>query len=118
EGFNLDETMNMVGQAFYGVTCHIWFDAALHGLIIAAFIGIAGLLLRYRKHNYGKPLLAVCWKLSLFCLLLAAPGAVVLLMSGHLPSTGAFRISSLGFIVFWSWISLHLSAEEMNFQWF
>lgn len=118
DGFNLDQTMQMIGQAFYGVTCHIWFDAALHGLAIAVLIGLTGLVLKTRNHRYGRPLMAVCWKLGLFCLLLVMPGALALLISGTLPPTGAFKISSLGFIVFWSWISLHLSAEEMNFQWF
>jgi hypothetical protein len=57
-------------------------------------------------------------RLSIFCALLMLPGIFSLIFAGGLPSTGVFSINSLGFIVFWSLICVHLSAEEMNYQWF
>ncbi|MBX9720092.1 MAG: hypothetical protein K2X81_01750 [Candidatus Obscuribacterales bacterium] len=67
EHFNLDATLSMVSQAFTALICHIGFDAAFHGLIFAALIGIAGLLMAAKGVRFGKPLVAVCKKLSLFC---------------------------------------------------
>jgi len=116
--FDLQATINGTGQALGAIVCHIGFEAALHGLAFALVLGLAGLILAGRGQKFGRPLMAVCAKLSLFCLVLMSPGVIALLVSGGLPSTGTFEITSLGFIVFWSLISLHLSAEEMNFQWF
>jgi len=118
DNFDLQATMSGAGQALGAIVCHIGFEAALHGLAFALVLGLAGLILARRGQKFGRPLMAVCGKLSLFCLVLMSPGVIALLVSGGLPSTGTFEITSLGFIVFWSLISLHLSAEEMNFQWF
>jgi len=118
EPFNLDQTLISFGQALRAVVCHVWFDAALHGLLMALLLGLAGFVLYKRRTRFGKPLMAVCRRLSLFCLVLMLPGGLALATSGQLPPTGVFHISSLGFLAFWSLICLHLSAEEMNFQWF
>jgi hypothetical protein len=116
--FDLQATLDSAGVAFQAVTCHIFFDAALHGLVIAAIIGIVGAVLWSRKHKYGRPFVMVCKKLAIACCIMATPGIISLALSHQLPPTGAFHINSLGFILFWSWICLHLSAEEMNFEWF
>lgn len=116
--FNLDATLGALWQACSALVCHALFDAALHGLAVAMLVGILGLIAARRGQRFGKPLQAVCKKLSLFCLLLMIPGALALLTCGHLPPVGVFQFSSLGFVVFWGLISLHLSAEEMNFEWF
>ncbi|HEY9869204.1 MAG TPA: hypothetical protein V6D08_08560 [Candidatus Obscuribacterales bacterium] len=118
EKFNLDSALASAWQAFQAVVCHIGFEAALHGLAFAFLLGLAGLVFIRRGQRFGRPLVAVCFKLSLFCLVLMLPGVMALVLSGRLPATGTLKISSLGFIVFWSLISLHLSAEEMNFEWF
>lgn len=116
EHFNLEQTMHSVGIALQAVTGHIFFDAALHGLIIALVIALVGLVLLLRKQKYGQPLTIVAGKLSIACLIMMLPGFFFLLKQHQLPSTGVFHINSLGFIVFWVWISLHLSAEEINFE--
>lgn len=117
-GFDLNATMASVEQAFTALICHIGFDAALHGLFMAVIIGIIGLWMFASKKKFGKPLLWVCAKLTIFCGVLMVPGLISLAMSGKLPTTGNLSVTSLGFIVFWSLICLHLSAEEMNFEWF
>lgn len=116
--FDLQAALSSAEQALAAVVCHIGFQAAVHGLAFSLVLGLAGLICQHRGLRFGKPLLAVCAKLGLFCLLLMVPGALSLIVSGQLPPTGSLHISSLGFIVFWSLICLHLSAEEMNYQWF
>ncbi len=118
EGFNLQQTIQMIGQAFQAVVCHVFFDAALHGLVISLIFATIGFVLLKRKQKLGKPFISVGKRLALFCAVLMLPGVIALIMAGHLPSTGVFSINSLGFIVFWSLICVHLSAEEMNYQWF
>ena len=118
EPFNLDAFLASVWQALNALVCHVWFDAAVHGMAMAAAIAIAGIILHKRGLRFGVPLLSVGKKLAIFCLFLLAPGALSLITHGKLPDAGVFNVSSLGFIAFWSLISLHLSAEEMNFQWF
>ena len=118
EKFDLQATLDMAGGAFQAVACHIFFDAALHGAAIAIIIGIIGAILWSRKNRSGRPLVMVCKKLLIACAVMATPGLISLMCSRQLPPTGAFQINSLGFIAFWSWITLHLSAEEMNFEWF
>ena len=117
-GFDLDSTIKSVEQAFTALVCHIGFDAALHGLLMAIVIGIIGLWMSVGKKKFGKPLIWVCIKLTIFCVILMIPGLISLGITGKLPATGNLSVSSLGFIVFWSLICLHLSAEEMNFEWF
>jgi NADH:ubiquinone oxidoreductase subunit 4 (subunit M) len=118
ETFNLHETVQMVSQAFTAVVCHVLFDAALHGLVMAMMFAAIGFILFKRKHKLGRPFMSVGKRLSIFCALLMVPGICSLIFTGGLPSTGVFSINSLGFIVFWSLICVHLSAEEMNYQWF
>jgi hypothetical protein len=116
--FDLDATLAAISQACTALFCHALFLAALHGLAVAAVVGISGYFIATRGVRFGKPLVAVSRKLFIFCGVLTVPGLGALLFSGHLPPVGVFHFSSLGFIVFWSVISLHLSAEEMNFQWY
>jgi hypothetical protein len=116
--FDLQATLDAAGTAFQAVCCHIFFDAALHGIVIAALLGIVGAILWKRKQRFGRPLVMVSKKLAIACSIMALPGIISLALSKELPPTGAFHINSLGFILFWSWICLHLSAEEMNFEWF
>lgn len=118
EKFNLDATVTAVGQACTALFCHALFDAALHGLAVALAVGLVGLVFTQRRKRFGKPLLAVSAKLAMFCAVLTLPGIIALATAGHLPPVGVFQFSSLGFVVFWGLISLHLSAEEMNFEWF
>lgn len=118
DNLNLDASLHMIGQAATAVVCNICFNAALHGLALAAVVATVGLCMRLNRRRFGPPLLAVAGKLSLFCLLMLMPGSLFWLTMHSLPSTGSFHISSLGFLIFWMWISLHLSAEEMNFEWF
>jgi hypothetical protein len=114
--FNLDTALAMLGQGLYAVFGHICFDAGLYGLVMALLLAIAGLILRSTR--YGPPLFVVSRKLGLFCGILAAPGALILISAHHLPAIGAFNISPLAFVIFWTWISLHLAAEEFNFEFF
>ena len=116
--FNLHGTILAIAHAFYAIFCHVFFDAALHGLGIAVVFALFGFVLFKRSQRFGKPLMSVARRLSIFCLVLLLPGALSLLFAGHLPSTGVFSINSMGFIGFWSLICVHLSAEEMNHQWF
>jgi hypothetical protein len=116
--FNLDATLQMAGQAATAVFCNIVLAAAGHGLILAFLVACLGLVLTTRKHRYGRPLLVVAGKIAIVCAVMAIPGSIFWLSTHHLPATGTFQVSSLGFLVFWSWISLHLCAEEMNFEWF
>lgn len=118
ENFDLNAFMASINQAIIGLVCHIFFSAGLHGLAFAFCIFMLGLLLSQRQVKAARPLKAVAKKLTLFCLVICIPGAIALLAQGSLPQAGNLEVSSLGFIAFWSLISLHLSAEEMNFQWF
>lgn len=118
ETFNLSNTIASVQKALYGVVGNIIFAAALHGFTMAVVVLSVGLILSMRKLRFGKPLIAVGTRVILICLVLMTPGIIALITSGHLPSAGVFNANSLGFIVFWSLVLLHLSAEEMNYQWF
>lgn len=118
ETFNLSKTIASIEQAIYAVVGNIIFAAALHGLTMAIVVLSVGSIFFARKQRFGKPLMAVGTRVALICLVLMAPGTIALITSGHLPPAGVFNVSSLGFIVFWSLVLLHLSAEEMNHQWF
>lgn len=118
ETFNLQATLQATGQAFQAVVCHVFFDAALHGLAMAAVVGFIGLILDRRGKRPGKPLLNVCRKLSVFCLVLMIPGAVAFVTMGKLPPVGVYNVNSVGFICFWSLVCLHISAEEMEYWFF
>lgn len=118
ENFDLHATLEACGQAAGAIICHVFFQAALHGLIMALGVGLVGFILNQRGSRPGKPLLNVCGKLSIFCLIVMIPGIISLILQHKLPDVGVYNVNSLGFIVFWTLICLHLSAEEMNFQWF
>jgi len=118
EAFNLHETVNMVFHAMYAVTCNICFWAAVHGIATALLFGIIGFILFKRKVSVGRPFMSVCRRLSMFCLLLAVPGCISLLALHGLPSAGVANVNSIAFVIFWSLICVHLSAEEMNYRWF
>ncbi len=116
--FNLHETVVMVVNAIYAVLCNILFWAAVHGLAIAAVFGILGFVLFKRKIPVGGPFMSVCKRLCLVCAALAAPGLLAILTAHGLPPAGVANVNSIAFIVFWSLICVHLSAEEMNHRWF
>ncbi len=118
EHFSLSETMNSVWHAFVAVVCRIGFDVAMHGLIIALVVLTVGLTLSAKGHRYGRPLISVFRKLSIFCVALGLPGAICLYSSGVLPRVNSLELSSVGLLGFWSLVTLHLCMEEMNFQWF
>jgi DMSO/TMAO reductase YedYZ heme-binding membrane subunit len=118
EHFDLNAFLASIQSAFIGLLAHVCFDAGIHGLAFAVLILISGLVLGARKSKFSRPLVSVSKKLAIFCAILCIPGVIALIGSGSLPSTGNLHVSTLGFIAFWSLICLHLSAEEMNFQWF
>ena len=116
--FNLHETVSMVVGAVNAVVCNIFFWAALHGLAIALVFGILGFVLFKRKIPVGRPFMSVCRRLCLVCAVLAVPGIFSLISYHGLPSAGVANVNSIAFVVFWSLICVHLSAEEMNHRWF
>jgi hypothetical protein len=118
QSINLDAVIANVWHAIGIVVCTVGFEAAVHGLILACLIGLLGLYLRKQKHKTGVPLLAVFRKLSIFCILLMIPGLIALSTAGQLPHVGSLKLPSIGLFAFWSLILVHLTAEEMNFQWF
>jgi hypothetical protein len=118
EPFNLDATLAAIGHAFYGVTCNIMFWAAVHGLAIALTVGVLGFFLYHMRFKLGKPFMIVCRRLCLVCSIIAIPGLITLATVHSLPSAGVANINSIAFIVFWSMVCVHLSAEEMNTRWF
>ncbi len=116
--FNLAEGIASVRQALLAIVCHTGFEAAVYGLAMAAILLSAGLAFRQRQLRFGPPLVAVARKVAIFCIILAVPGGICLAVSGCLPPTGNLEVTGLAFVAFWSLVCLHLSAEEMNFQWF
>lgn len=38
--------------------------------------------------------------------------------AGKLPQVGTLQLNSIGLLGFWTLVILHLSMEEMNFEWF
>lgn len=118
EHFDLNATMEAIWNACSAVVCRIGFDAAVHGFCLALVVLAVGLVLKSRKHRYGKPLLAVFRKIAIFCMILVLPGLLCLLGSGKLPAINSLQLSSVGLLGFWSLVTLHLCMEEMNFQLF
>lgn len=116
--FNMQETVQAVLNALGGVFCHVCFDAALHGLFVAAMVALLGLLVKTRKQHLSKPMLLAAAKLAIACAIFAIPGTVCLLATGGLPSTGYFSVNSLGLVGFWSLVSVWLCGEQINHQWF
>lgn len=118
ETFNLEATINAIGQALQAVVCHVFFDAALHGLAMAALVGLIGFVLYKNGKRPGKPLLNVCRKLSVFCFFVMLPGLFCLATMGKLPPVGVYNVNSIGFICFWALVCVHISAEEMEYWFF
>lgn len=116
--FNFRETVATVWQAASAVTCHILFDAAVHGLFVAAVILTVSLVLKTRKHRFARPLALVARNIAILCAVFTIPGFISLAFTGKFPYTGVYNINSLGFLGFWGMVTVHLCFEEMNFQWF
>lgn len=118
EKFNFQETVHEVGQAAIAVIGHCLFDAAVAGFVLALVLALVALVLSRSKHRFTKPLFSVSRRLSMVCAVVAVPGVLYLIFSGKLPNSGNYNVSFLGYIVWWSMVSVHMCAEEMNFQWF
>ena len=118
EHFSLAATLTAAGHAFVDVICRIGFEAAMHGLAVAALVLSVGLVQTARKQKYGRPLLSVFCIIALFCAVLAITGTISLLLTGRLPQVDALQLNSVGLLGFWALVTLHLCMEEMNFQWF
>ncbi len=120
EKFDFQQTVSEVWQAAWGVIGHCLFDAALNGFILAFVLACVALILRNSKtnHRFTKPLFSVARRLSMVCAVVAVPGVLYLISTGKLPAAGNYNVTSLGYIVWWSMVSVHMCAEEMNFQWF
>jgi hypothetical protein len=118
ENFDLHATIASISQALKAVFCHMVFDAALHGLAMSILVAILGFLLFRQGKRFGKPLLSAAKRLAIICGVLSVPGVIALVTSGKLPEAGVFNFNSVGFIVFWTLLCLHFSAEEINYQFF
>jgi hypothetical protein len=118
EPFDLQATVKLVADAFTAVLCTIGFQAAVHGLIVAAVICAVAMFCMQRRNRMGTPLLAVVRKISIFCVVLAIPGAISLVTTGKLPQVNQLELNSFGLIGFWALVTAHLCMEEMNFQFF
>lgn len=112
--FDLHATLQAIGQAATAVVCHMLFEFAMYGLLMAVLLAIAGAFYLSKQHRFGRPLITVSRRVATTCLILSLPGAWTLVFYGSLPSAGVFNVSSIGFICAWSLIFLHLSAEEIE----
>lgn len=115
--FSVSETMQHVSAAAYGVFCHIIFDGAVHGLVVALILLTTGAILSTRKHRLAAPFLTVGKKLLIFCLIVASPGLYTFLTTHALPPVGNYNINSIGYFSLWSLICAHGLGEEINYQW-
>jgi hypothetical protein len=118
ESFDLQSTVNTVGEAFFAVICNVGFQAATAGLAVAVVIGAAGLFCLLRNRKSGQPLLSVARKIAIFCGCLSVPGLLTLLFQGRLPAVNQLVLHPFGLLGFWGLITAHLCMEEMNFQWY
>ena len=116
--FSLSVMFEQLQEAAICVVCRIGASAALHGLIAAGVVFALAITLLSRGHRYGRPLLSVFKKITIFCLIIGTPGAICLLSSGRLPAVNSLELNSIGLLGFWCLVILHLCMEEMNFQWF
>jgi heme A synthase len=116
EHFSLKDTMHTVMDAAYSVFCHIIFDWAAHGLIVAVILIIISFVLASRQHRLAKPFMAIGRRLAIFSAIVAAPGLFTLVTSGKLPAVGVYNINSIGYLCFWSLICAHALGEESNYQ--
>lgn len=116
--FDLQATLNAVGEAFKTVVCTIGFEAGAHGLFAASVVGMIGFYLWRKRHRAGRPLLMVCKKLVVICGVMCVPGLIAMVTAGKLPVVGTLQLNSIGLLGFWTLVILHLSMEEMNYEWF
>jgi hypothetical protein len=114
DSFNLQQTLATIGQAVQAVFSHMLFDFALHGLLLVVILGLLGFCLARRQHLYSSAIFTVAKRLTIFCLVLALPGTLSLIIQHHLPNAGVFSFNSIGLLGFWSLICTHLVAEEIN----
>ena len=118
EKFNFQQTVSEVGQAAIAVIGHCLFDAAVGGFVLAFVLFCTAVVLSLSKHRFTKPLFSVARRLSIVCAVVGMPGVLYLIFTGKLPNSGNYNVTMLGYIVWWSMVSVHMCAEEMNFQWF
>lgn len=118
DNFSYSETVHAVQEAAVNIFCRIIFDWAVHGLAVALFLLVFGLILLARKNKLSKPFFGIAKKLGIFCAIVAAPGLITLATTGSLPPVGVYNVNSLGFLCLWSLICAHALGEETNYQWF
>lgn len=118
ETFDLGATVLTVLNALRAVVCTIGFQAAVHGLCVALVICLCAIASWQRRGKWARPLFSVFRKMSIFCILLGAPGAICLMTTHALPQVNQLELNSFGLIGFWALVTAHLCMEEMNFQFF
>lgn len=116
--FSLQQTLAAIQEALYGVTCHILYDAALHGLVVGCVVALIGLCLKPKKTKASKPMVLAGFKIMALCTVLAIPGAATLYLVGGLPETGYYESNTLGYLCFWSYVAVWFTGEHINHQWF
>ncbi len=112
--FNLHETIALIKKALEAVVCHMLFDFAIHGMIMAAILALISVYLSSKEHSYSQSVQRVAKRIVIFCLLFAIPGTISLVVNHRLPNAGVFSFNSIGLLGFWSLISVHLVFEEIN----
>jgi hypothetical protein len=112
--FNLHQTIGIITKAIEAVVCHMLFDFAIHGIVMAIILVIIAAYLASRKHLYAGCILRVSRRISIFSLLVSVPGVLSLIINRHLPDAGVFNFNSIGLLSFWSLICVHLVFEEIN----
>lgn len=120
DNFSFQEVVHQVQLAGYGVLCHILFDFAWHGLIVATVCFTLGLLLSTAKARLSTSFMRVARCLALACCGFALPGAINWLITHNFPPVGVYSLNSfnsLGYFCLWSLISSHMLGEETNYQW-
>ena len=95
ETFNLHKTIEAIGQAMQAILCHMLFDFALHGLLMAIVLVTLSIYLLKRKHAYAVSVRRVAKRITIFCLLLAIPGGLSLVLRHSLPAAGVFNFNSI-----------------------
>jgi hypothetical protein len=112
--FNLHQTIDTITTAFEAVICHMLFDFAVHGFVMAFILALIAAFLSSRKSLYAMCIFRVVKRISIFSLLVSVPGLLSLIINRHLPNAGVFNFNSIGLLSFWSLISVHLVFEEIN----
>ncbi len=112
--FNLHQTIDILTTAVESVVCHMLFDFAVHGIIMAIVLIMIASYLSSLKHPYSESILQVAKRILVFNLFVALPGLVAFIIHHHLPDAGVFNFNSIGLLSLWSLISVHLVFEEIN----